>query len=66
MTRPLFTLLAVLVSAFFPACSLRAEVIPPPDASARVLYGVERLRATLPAGKFLARDIDAAKREDRT
>ncbi|MDI1250105.1 MAG: hypothetical protein PSV13_14675, partial [Lacunisphaera sp.] len=40
-------LLALLVSA---AATLPAQIVHPPDASPRVLYGVERLRQALPAG----------------
>ena len=39
-------LIAAFVSLF--TCWLRAEVVPPADASPRVLYGIERLRAVLP------------------
>jgi len=44
MTLRFLTLFATLVAGL-----LRAEVMPPPDASPRVLYGLERLRAARPS-----------------
>ena len=40
-------LLALFAALVVPL--LRGEVVPPPGASPRVLYGIERLRAALPA-----------------